>query len=669
MPIIAALAFRARWSASGTFRTWIILSMLLAYLHVMHMSMFTGSENCGSPYNSCERLIGGWVMGSFRRTSWTGIFTAACSATIAAGAFLFSVEAVPQIASVPAPTLTVTTREVLLDVVAIGLDGQPVNGLKASDFRVTEEGTPQAIRNLEEHRPAPATDLARMEAAPVLPPNTFSNYTPTVSRTACTVLLLDAMDTPLAAQAYLRQQLIAYLKHMAPGPSIAIFQLDTQIHLVQGFTSDPAVLLAAAESRRDMPSLAKPVRGTPDYTYRTRIGGLRGAMRMIGRYVAAFPGRKNLIWFTGQVPMTMLGTSGFGSPFPDSYHLLIDDLQDATGVLAMSRVAVYPVDARGLQADPTYDASRAKPPSPEAGMRWAARLSQDHMNLDEVAEATGGKAFYNTNGLKQVIGEAIANGSNYYTIAYATTNTKWNGEFRRIRITLDRPGVHLQYRNGYWARNRDQQQANELAAAESRVVETDTGNRQTNPRTADAAEPTNVDGALVRARGGFVESMGLGAIPPTEIVFAASLRPSDTVVKLRKNEPLPKGNFLRAEWQHKPFRDYTVLIRADANHIEATRSPDGVRHIKVQFAAVVYNAEGQPVNSFGETDAWAFGSNAYRELLVSGLALKEKIAIPTKGNYFLRLGVHDLTGDRIGAFEIPVDQIKLGVAGEDLKAQ
>jgi len=39
------------------------------------------------------------------------------------------------------------------------------------------------------------------------------------------------------------------------------------------------------------------------------------------------------------------------------------------------------------------------------------------------------------------------------------------------------------------------------------------------------------------------------------------------------------------------------------------------------------------------------------------------LAIPAKGNYFFRFGVHDTIGDKIGAMEVPVDDVKLGIAG------
>jgi hypothetical protein len=56
----------------------------------------------------------------------------------------------------------------------------------------------------------------------------------------------------------------------------------------------------------------------------------------------------------------------------------------------------------------------------------------------------------------------------------------------------------------------------------------------------------------------------------------------------------------------------------------------------------------------------------YRKLLQEGLAARLEIAVPVKGNYFLRVGVHDVASDHIGALEIPVDEVRAGVAGQGL---
>lgn len=85
-------------------------------------------------------------------------------------------------------------------------------------------------------------------------------------------------------------------------------------------------------------------------------------------------------------------------------------------------MAVYPIDARGLQTSPQYMASNSRRSSPGANIRFEGAHDFQHMDLDNIADQTGGRAYYNTNGLKQTLAYIVDNGSNYYTLAYATTN-------------------------------------------------------------------------------------------------------------------------------------------------------------------------------------------------------------------------------------------------------
>ena len=566
-----------------------------------------------------------------------------------------------QPAQQPVPTLSVTTREVLLDVSVMDASGHPVTGLTPKDFTITEEGAPQTIKRLEEHQPMPAADVARMQAMPALPPNTFSNYTPMANTNASIVILLDALDTPLTAQQYLREQLIAYLKHMQPGASIAIFQLADEMRLIQGFTSDQQALLAAAESKRDMPTLWQPIRGNSVIYRESRHDIVRAGMQMMGRYLAGFPGRKSLIWFTadlplytGQNPLSLIG-SGHSYPFKDSFSV-VGESADDPGSLAdeqtLSRVAVYPVDARGLE-----------------GGALLARMSKDIFNLETVADATGGKAFYNTNGFKEILGDVVSNSSNYYAISYAPTNQKWDGQFRHIKVAVNRPGVRVQHREGYYAYNRDAAEQRQVASIAQRMARS-AGKPPAVITTQSSGLPGDPDnaGALVRQpKGGFDAAMLLGAIPPTEIVFTASLAPGSDVVRLKKNAPLPQANFLRADWQYKPFRNDTILFNADVRRIRWTLTDDGVRHAMLDFVTVVYDQDGAPVNSLASTAQLDVDEATWHSLLHNGLPVRQQIAVPVKGNYFLRLGVHDQASDYIGALEIPVDQIKLRVAGRGLQ--
>jgi VWFA-related protein len=578
------------------------------------------------------------------------------------------------------PTLSVTTREVLLDVVVTDGDGRPVTGLTAADFTIKEEGDLQRLAHLEEHHPMSQEDLARLKSAPALPPNTFSNFLPVASTTASTVILLDALDTSVQTQMELREQLIDYLKHMQPGTPIAIFQVDTEMRLIQSFSTDPQVLLDAAKSKRDMPSLQKPIRGSRDEYRRIRLEILRSGFRMMGRYLAGFPGRKNLVWFTGAIPGYYLANplgSSFGRSFRDEFSIVDDNPNDLTDALTLNRVAVYPIDARGLQTAPQYMASNSRRPSPGANMRFETAQAFQHMDLASIADQTGGRAYDSTNGLKQALGQIVENGSNYYTLAYATTNQTWSGQLRHIKVTLDRPGLRLQYRQGYYAIDRAKQEQRLLTAMEKkrgRSADNPFGdddsavpdaNEEAPP--ADAAAP-GPSGALVQhPKGGFAAAMQLGAIPPTEVIFTAGLAIDDKVQKLDKSAPPPPDNYLSADFKGKPFRTLTLQILANTRQLRFTRTAGGLHHGKVEIATVVYNQTGNRVNAIVSTASLDVSVPHYRQLLASGLPVRQQIAVPVKGNFFLRVGVHDAASDHIGALEIPVDEIHPGVFGQGLQ--
>ena len=465
-------------------------------------------------------------------------------------------QAAPQ--NTPLPTISVTTREVLVDVLVSDAHGLPVTGLTVADFKATGARGAADDTELDGASPDDGGRSRQTRQRSGATPNTFTNYVPIVNTNTSTVILLDALNTSINAQAYVRGELIKYLKNMQPGTPIAIFQMDTEMRLIQGFTSDQKVLLAAAESKRDSVSLNKPHYGNYYMYQQSHLGGLREGMQVLGRYLAGFPGRKNLIWFTGQVPLDLYG-GGLGSPFPDGFYVSQDDVRGLTDELRVSRVAVYPVDSRGLMVNPAYSAEHGGKPGASSDMNFSRKQFYDHSNLDMIAEESGGKAFYNTNGLDKVIAQVVSEGSDYYTIAYATTNAKWDGRFQKIKIEADRQHVRLHYRPGYYASNSPE--------ARAPLEATD----------ATSQQPAG-KGRLIEAHDGFDAALDLGSVPPTEIVFAAGMKPEDKTQKVQKNAPLPPGNHLHREWAAKPFRTFEISFHTDTNRIRLTQTPDGVRH-------------------------------------------------------------------------------------------
>src|SRR5215813_11573244 len=95
----------------------------------------------------------------------------------------------------PASVLKVTTRLVIVDVVATDHKGLPVKDLKQSDFVVTEDGKQQNVRvfNFQSFQAPPAGEQpAAQLVEPALPPNVVTNVHRKSDRPLA-VLLLDGI--------------------------------------------------------------------------------------------------------------------------------------------------------------------------------------------------------------------------------------------------------------------------------------------------------------------------------------------------------------------------------------------------------------------------------------------------------------------------------------------
>ena len=572
---------------------------------------------------------------------------------------------VPADSGQPITTLTANAHLVVLDVVVVDKKGRPVKGLKSADFTVLEDHQPQKLSSFEEHNPITPAEAAALPSTPKLPPNTYTNYAPVPNNSAVNVLLLDALDTHVSDQMYLRSQMVKYMKTVAPGTPIAIFMLDTRLHLLQGFTSDPQVLRDFVNGKHNMPVFspllgAQGAGGSSDQAFMRqgmRLQYLQDAMRQLGRYLNGIPGRKNLIWFTGNIPVNPLGNDAIGDPFPDLNNFM-DTMMSATDVLTLSRVAVYPVDARGLMTDPAFSAANgnlgtdgfggmgmARPANPNSN-NFLLETGDQHMTMDELAEATGGKAFYNSNGLKQAITEVIDSGSNYYTFSYSPTDRKWNGRYRKIEIKLAGldagQGYQLQYRRGY---NAVDPGDGMLRAARGRLRVRTAFTRGGGDR------PSVMQAAMER-----------GALAPTQIIFKVRVTASPTLIKKQLVPQLPTGNKADLKKMKYPARAYTVNFAADARNMYFTATPDGIYHDNIEFVALLYDADGDVVNQVDYTVRADLNPKVYGQVLRAGINLHMAIAVPAKGDYFLRMGVHDVGGDKVGATEVPVEEIKLDVA-------
>src|SRR5579863_7991759 len=135
---------------------------------------------------------------------------------------------------------------VLVDVVVTKGKGDPVPDLHQEDFKITEDGKLQTISFFDEHKGNPPSSVAPES----LPPHVFSNGSSIKTADSVNVLLLDWLNTQPQDRPYVLSQIVKYIKGMPDGMRLAIFTLNSRLHIVQGFTSDPAALLAAVDDKK-----------------------------------------------------------------------------------------------------------------------------------------------------------------------------------------------------------------------------------------------------------------------------------------------------------------------------------------------------------------------------------------------------------------------------------
>src|SRR6266700_1690999 len=310
-------------------------------------------------------------------------------------------------AATPQPETVIrsSTRLVQVSVVVEDKKGNLVTGLKQEDFKILDEGNPQQIAFFTAATPAP--DQASSPAASQLPPNAFTNRYDLKGQDppgAVTVVLFDALNTAPADQSYVRKEVIHFLQSLKPPVHVAVYGLTTQLFILHEFTRDAADLVAAANHFTPKELAAFDASHTPkidlvslgadkqwlrlqnavnnangeiaDLHNISRVGTTVGALEAIANHVSGIPGRKSLVWISGgfpiQVGMPDIGKPGGGGPSnledasianrlprPDREATTLDDeVKRAAESLNRANIAVYAIDAKGVELDPSTDPSQ-----------------------------------------------------------------------------------------------------------------------------------------------------------------------------------------------------------------------------------------------------------------------------------------------------------------------
>jgi len=405
---------------------------------------------------------------------------------------LFTAEARPQENS---QDFLAGVELVTVDVVVASADGTPVVGLTKDDFEVQEDGEPQVVARFTAiELPAEPDGIPRPQ--PAVSSNTGDDeraarsfalifddlhLAPTQTRRARDVIagflarnlregdrallattsggawwsarmeagrerLLDLLET-LEGQRLLQG---SAKERMSDYEAIRIIQhqdLDVCKRVLRRFVSEGALPIPRIDgpivSIYCNPTVARSAQEAYDReTQRTRATFAALTRAMEG--LAAIGGRKSVV----------LVSTGF------VLDQEIDERRDVVAASRRANAAVYFVDVRGLEVgmEQLFQAHYENPdtfgsadiPQPPA----ASQLTEDWLETEgavTLASDTGGFSVRNSNDLARGIARIADESRVYYLLGYTPTKTARDGKFRKIEVRVDRKGVKVRARRGYYA--------------------------------------------------------------------------------------------------------------------------------------------------------------------------------------------------------------------------
>jgi VWFA-related protein len=378
------------------------------------------------------------------------------------------------------PPIRTGINFVRVDVIVTDNKGEPVLDLKAEDFTVTEDGKPQKVEQFTVVKiDAQAQTAAR--------PNSAIRSDFDEEREAARpdvrlfVLLLDDYHVRRGNDMAVRKPLVDFIQNqLDPADMVALMYPLTPVADIR-FSRDRNAVIGAIERFEGRKFNYQPRNMFEEqYAYypaqtverirnQVTMGALKAAAIRLG---GLREGRKSIIFvsegFTSSLPAQLndpiAAMPGVGNPvsrrptnpnantelanqraeFMNSTDLL-NDMREVFDTANRQNTSIYPVDPRGLAAN-------------EYGINEGVgqTVDRNHLNasldtLRTLASNTDGRAIINRNDLGTGMRQIVRDSSGYYLLGYTSTQAPTDGKFHEIRVRVNRRGVDIRARKGYWA--------------------------------------------------------------------------------------------------------------------------------------------------------------------------------------------------------------------------
>lgn len=246
--------------------------------------------------------------------------------------------------------------------------------------------------------------------------------------------------------------------------------------------------------------------------------------------------------------------------------------------------------------------------------------------MEDMAEATGGAAYYNSNDLASLIAKAVDKGANYYTLSYVPQFKEYDGTHHTIHIEADKPGIHLTYRDEYYAED-----SSKIKPIVGLTLAT----------TAPDVSDGNMRAAMSRS------------IPTsTQLLFNVRVEPSTAPAK--PGDPPILGTLdpaFKMKLKGKLLTRYGFQYEISPGQLSFTDGPNGTHNDSIELDIAVYDTESKAVTSLSQTVKMTLNDKTV--VNNEPIHISQLIDLPP-GQLFIRVGVLDPATNKVGTLEIPL---------------
>jgi Ca-activated chloride channel homolog len=311
--------------------------------------------------------------------------------------------------------LKLETHLVNLNISATDREGRAAPGLNREDFSVYEDGVKQQVSFFSPER------------------SPFN-----------LILLIDLSGSMKDEIELIKETAIHFLDVISAQDNVAVITFTTDVTVVSHLTKDRDDL------RESIDWMLAPAGGTSFYDalgfalveeFR-KVKGQRNAI------IAITDGEDNAL----QSKLYQKERPGARVPSTGSFLTFEELLDGATESDAM----IYPIHLNPTSPQVIIQLT------PGANVSVSPPLVQNSSELTEIAtkqlhalaDASGGRFYHadHIEDLKGVFEQVAAELRTVYSMAYTPTNLNYDGQFRRIRVKVSKPGVVIRTRPGYYGR-------------------------------------------------------------------------------------------------------------------------------------------------------------------------------------------------------------------------